>query len=58
MPETDFETAIADFLALGRRLQAAPPVTGQRVLDELTARYRDNRVLGAAIDEDADMLLL
>lgn len=58
MPETDFETAIADFLAMGRRLQAAQPITGERVLDELTTWYREHRVLGAAIDDDADMLLL
>lgn len=58
MPTTDFESSIADFLALGRRLQAVQPLTGQRVLDELTAWYRDNRVEGAALDEDADMLLL
>jgi hypothetical protein len=54
----DFETSIADFLALGRRLQAARPLTGQQVLDELTAWYRDTRIEGAAVDEDADMLLL
>jgi hypothetical protein len=55
---TDLERAIADFLAMGRRLQAAQPLTGQRVLDELTAWYRGTRVEGAALDADADMLLL
>lgn len=58
MTNTDFESAIADFLALGRRLQAPQLLTGQRVLDELTAWYRDTRVEAAALDEDADMLLL
>lgn len=58
VPTTDFETSIADFLALGQRLQAAQPLTGERVLEELTAWYRNSRVEGAAIDEDADMLLL
>ncbi len=58
MATTDFETSITDFLALGRRLQTAQPLTGQLVLDELTAWYRDSRVEGAALDEDADMLLL
>ena len=43
---------------MGRRLQAGQPLTGQRVLDELTTWYRDTRVEGAALDEDADMLLL
>jgi len=58
VPATDFKTTIAEFLALGRRLQASKPLTGQRVLDELTAWYRDIRVNGASLDEDADMLLL
>ena len=58
MSITDFSTAIRDFLALGRQLQASQPLTGQRVLDELTAWYRDTRVEGAALEEDADMLLL
>ncbi len=58
MPTIDFETSVAEFLALGRRLQATLPLTGERVLDELTAWYRDKRIEGAAIDEDADMLLL
>lgn len=43
---------------MGRRLQAAGALTGQRALDELTAWYRDTRIQGAALDEDADMLLL
>lgn len=55
---TDLETAIADFLALGRRLQGVQELTGERVLDEVTAWYRDSRVEGAAVEEDGDMLLL
>lgn len=54
----DLETAIADFLALGRRLSANLPLTGQRALDALTTWYRDTRVKGASPDRDADMLLL
>jgi hypothetical protein len=58
MPTVDLETAIQDFLELGRRLQTILPLTGQRVLDDLIAWYRDNRIAGAALDQDADMLLL
>lgn len=58
MRTTDLETAIAEFLALGARLRASQPLTVQRVLDEMTAWYRDHRVEGAALDEDGDMLLV
>lgn len=58
MPMVEFETAVADFLSLGRRLQAIQPVTGERVLAELAAWYRDSRVSGAPVDAHADMLLL
>jgi hypothetical protein len=58
MAAVDLETAISDFLSLGRRLQAAGPLTGERVLQELTGWYRDVRIEGAALDEDGDMLLL
>src|SRR4051812_18574000 len=54
----DFESSITEFLELGRRLQAAGPITGRRVLEELTAWYRDRRIEGALVDEDGDMLLL
>lgn len=53
----DLETAIAHFLALGRRLLETPSLTGERVLSELTAWYRDTRVEGAAVERDDDMLL-
>lgn len=55
MPMVEFETAVADFLSLGRRLQAIQPVTGERVLAELAAWYRDYRVSGASVDAHADM---
>ena len=58
MPTTDFETCVQDFLALGRRLQATQGLTGERVLEELTAWYRGNRVTGTTLDEQDDMLLL
>src|SRR5215207_2145950 len=57
-PSVDLETCIEDFLALGRRLQTLRPLTGERVLEELTAWYRRTRVEGAAPDEDGNMLLL
>lgn len=52
------EAAIADFLALGRRLQQMELLTGEHVLDEVTVWYHDSRIAGAALDEDGDMLLL
>jgi len=57
MPTIDFETGIADFLALGRRLQQTQSLTGERILNEVTAWYRDSRINGAAVDRDDDMLL-
>lgn len=54
----DLETAIADFLALGRSLQAAPALTGEHALDQLMAWYRAARVDGAALEQEDDMLLL
>jgi hypothetical protein len=58
MRSVDLETAIADFLEMGRRLQASSSLSGQHILDELAAWYGDLRVEGAAVDEDGDMLLL
>lgn len=57
MPIIDVETAIAHFLALGRRLLEGPSLTGERALSELTAWYRETRVEGAAVERDDDMLL-
>jgi hypothetical protein len=58
VPAIDFETAIASFLSLGRRLQETQPLTGQTILAELTAWYQNVRIEGAPLEEDADMLLL
>lgn len=58
MRQVDFETAIADFLAMGQRLQAEGPLNGERALEALATWYQETRVEGAALDEDADMLLL
>lgn len=58
MPITDFETAITNFLALGRRLQALEQLTGYAVLEEITAEYRENRIHGATVAQDCDMVLL
>ena len=58
MPTVDLETAVSDFLSLGRRLLATQPLSAERVLEELTAWYRDVRIECASLDEDGDMLLL
>lgn len=59
MKTVDFETAIAEFLALGRRLQDAQDLCGERVLDELCRWYLGTRVEGAPADGmGQDMLLL
>lgn len=57
MSVIDFETSIAEFLALGRKLQALQPLTGAMVWDAITEWYRDVRVEGAS-EEGDDMLLL
>lgn len=58
MPNVDFETSVADFLSLGRRLQATKGLNGDSVLAEVAAWYRTTRVEGTRIDEDGDMLLI
>jgi hypothetical protein len=58
MKLVDLETSVSDFLILGRRLLSFEPITGEHVLDELMAWYKDSRITGAPLDEDADMLLL
>jgi hypothetical protein len=55
---TNLETAISNFLDLGRKLQSHQPLRGSLVLSELTRWYQDSRILGAAFEDDADMLLL
>lgn len=57
MPSVDLETAIADFLRLGKRLQSDPGLTGDRVLEEMTDWFRQVRVDGADSESDGDMLL-
>lgn len=58
MKTVDLETSVSDFLALGRRLLSFEPLTGEHILGELIAWYKDSRITGAPLDEDADMLLL
>ncbi len=58
MKTIEFETAIAEFLSLGRRLQAMDPLTAEIVLGELTRWYRSTRIAGAELEDDADMVLL
>jgi hypothetical protein len=58
MKTVDLETSVSDFLALGKQLLSLKPLTGEDVLRELLAWYQEDRVLGAPLDESADMLLL
>ena len=58
MQTIDLETSIKDFLALGRQLQSLQPLTGEDVLSELFAWYRENRITGTSLIENGDMLLL
>lgn len=58
MKTVGLETSVSDFLALGRRLLSFQPLTGEHVLGELIAWYKDSRIIGASLDENADMMLL
>lgn len=58
MKTDDLETSISDFLALGKQLLTSSTLTGDHVLRELLDWYKKNRVLGASVDENADMVLL
>jgi hypothetical protein len=58
MQMIDLEASIKDFLALGRQLQSLRPLTGEKVLDELFAWYKGNRITGTSLVKDEDMLLL
>ena len=49
MQMIDLDTSIKDFLALGRQLQALRPLTGEKVLNELFAWYRENRITGTSL---------
>lgn len=54
----NLETAIKDFLTLGRQLQSLEPLIGEHVLNEFFAWYRESRITGTSLTEDGDMLLL
>ncbi|MCB9143738.1 MAG: hypothetical protein H6635_00085 [Anaerolineales bacterium] len=58
MQTIDLETSINVFLKLGQQLQSLQPLTGENVLSELFAWYRENRITGTSLIEDGDMLLL
>ena len=58
MPDIDFESAVAEFLALGRRLQNQPELTGNHVIEEFSRWYRDVRIEEASVDDNNDVLLL
>jgi hypothetical protein len=58
MPEIDFESAVAEFVALGRRMQNQPQLTGDQLVDEYARWYRDVRIEEASVDDSNDMLLL
>ena len=58
MKTVDLETAVSDFIALGKQLLSLKSLTCEDVLRELLAWYQEDRVLGAPLDENADMLLL
>jgi hypothetical protein len=58
MKAVDLETSVSDFLTLGRKLFSFQPLTGEYVLGELIAWYKDSRIIGAPLDKDTDMLLL
>lgn len=52
------EAAITRFLELGRLLEASPPVTGRQVFEKILTWYQDTRIIGAALEDEEDMLLL
>jgi hypothetical protein len=54
--EIDQEAAVAQFLKLARSCQERN-LTAAEVVREFTTFYRDIRIAGAAVNEDADMLL-
>jgi len=58
MQTIDLETSINDFLKLGQQLQSLQPLTGENVLSELFAWYRENRITGTSLIKNGDMLLL
>jgi hypothetical protein len=58
MQTIDLETSIGNFLALGRQLQSLQPLIGERVINEIIAWYKENRISGTSLIENGDMLLL
>lgn len=58
MKTVDLETSVSDFLSLGKQLLTSGTLTGDHALRELLAWYKKSRVLGASVDENADMVLL
>lgn len=54
----DIETAVREFLELGRSIQAGNQITGRIALAKVLTWYRDTRIVGADFGEDGDMLLL
>jgi hypothetical protein len=58
MQTIDLEKSIKDFLALGRQLQSLQPLIAEKVLGEFFAWYREDRITGASLIENEDMLLL
>jgi hypothetical protein len=54
----DFEASVECFLALGRELQRAQPLTAEHALREFVGWYTSTRIHGAELDKDGDMLLL
>lgn len=58
MTTRDFEESIKEFLALGRELRKATPLTAENALNELIEWYKTRRIHGASLERDDDMLLL
>ena len=54
----EFEAAIECFLALGREIQMARPLTAEHALKQLVDWYKSSRIHGSELEQDGDMLLL
>jgi hypothetical protein len=54
----DLETAVREFLELGRSIQSCDQISGRMALAMFLSWYKDTRIVGAAFEEDGDMLLL
>jgi len=53
----DLETSITEFLERGREL-LENTLTVERIFNEVTTRYRDQRINGAVIENSGDMVLI